>query len=177
MTVGVRAQTAVAERIALLIAIHRDQQDILLSFDQVWRSMLGLKLRRREAQQQIRGILRAAGRCRWDGPFEVARMVDGIGRLEIPPTRAKLAEALARIATRPLTPRLVLEVLAISSAERVRWTKDGRLPRSGATIIKRGSLIAVPTYAVAMIEDLIAKPATITSWRQDDAASRKYYVT
>src|SRR5580700_6776554 len=58
-----------------------------------------------------------------------------------------LAEALARIAWRPLTPRLVAAALGISGQERARWTKDGRLPQSGQVLVRRGPLLSVPTYS------------------------------
>jgi hypothetical protein len=79
---------------------------------------------------------------------------------------------LARIAWRPLTPRLVAEVLKISGQERVRWTKDGRLPTSGRELVQQRQLIAVPIYAVELIASLAAQPETLTAWRLRDADAR-----
>jgi hypothetical protein len=81
-----------------------------------------------------------------------------------------LAEALTRIAWRPLTPRLVVMALGISGRERARWTKDGRLPPSGQVFAHRGHLLSVPTYSVGLVEELLAHPEILTVWREQDAA-------
>jgi hypothetical protein len=81
----------------------------------------------------------------------------------------RVAEVLAEIASRPLTPRLLVTALNITTKERLRWTKDGRLPRSGAVLVKRAHVVAVPTYAVSLVEELIARPDIIAAWRDQDA--------
>jgi hypothetical protein len=83
-----------------------------------------------------------------------------------------LADALARIAWRPLTPRLVGAALGISGQERLRWTKDGRLPRSGQVAARRGNPLSVPTYSVEAIEKLARHPGIVTAWREQDTAAR-----
>jgi hypothetical protein len=59
--------------------------------------------------------------------------------------------------------------LNITKRERLRWTKDGRLPRSGAVLVKRAHVVAVPTYAVSLVEELMALPAILAIWRDQDA--------
>ena len=86
----------------------------------------------------------------------------------------RLAEALAEIASRPLTPRFVVAALNITTRERLRWTEDGRLPGSGAVPTHRAAhVVAVPTYAVSMVEGLLARPEVIAAWRDQDALDRR----
>jgi hypothetical protein len=70
-----------------------------------------------------------------------------------------------------LTPRMVEEILGISSVERRRWTKDGRLPKSGMASFRRGQqsfyLYLHPPDKIAR---LAANPAIIAQWRDEDAA-------
>ena len=82
----------------------------------------------------------------------------------------KLRRDLHQIAIRPLSQKQVERHLGISSAERLRWTKDGRLPKSGIAQIKKGARITLTTYAVAAIEEIGARPELIARWRADDAA-------
>jgi hypothetical protein len=81
----------------------------------------------------------------------------------------RVVAALAEIASRPLTPRLLAAALSITTKERLRWTKDGRLPRSGAVLVKRAHVVAVPTYSVSLAEELIARPDILAAWRDRDA--------
>jgi len=84
-----------------------------------------------------------------------------------------LADALAEIAWRPLTPRLVGAVLGISCQERARWTKDGRLPHSGHVVDRRGNPVSIPTYSVEVIEKLAGHPEIVTAWGEQDAAAQR----
>jgi len=83
----------------------------------------------------------------------------------------KLAERFAEIAWRPLTPRLLLAALNITTQERLRWTKDGRLKPSGRIQVRQGSVVfSIPTYSVSLVERLAAAPDILCSWREQDAA-------
>jgi len=82
---------------------------------------------------------------------------------------SEVAEALARVAWRPLTPRLVAEALGISGQERARWTKDGRLRHSGQAAVRRGNSPSTPTYSVGVIQNLVVYPEIVTAWREQDA--------
>jgi hypothetical protein len=96
------------------------------------------------------------------------RFTPGVSADLIESKLGNLAEALARIAWRPLTPRLVAAALGISGQERSRWTKDGRLPHSGQVVARRGSLLSIPTYSVEAVENLVAHPEILTAWREHD---------
>lgn len=85
----------------------------------------------------------------------------------------RLAHELAVIALRPLTPKQLLALAPISNRERLRWTKDGRLPPSGSILIRRGHLVAVPTYGISTVERILNEPSIIEQWRADDEAARR----
>jgi len=150
--------------------LREDGVSLRVSLGACFEMHLGLRLRADEAK---RCMHRVFGRgSRWDPQLRELRFVPGA----FPETDGKLdnlAEALARIAWRPLTPRLVAAALGISGQERVRWTKDGRLPQSGQALARRSALLPVPTYAVTLIEELAAHPETVAVWREQDAAVAK----
>lgn len=82
-----------------------------------------------------------------------------------------LQQGLERIAAKPIGQKHVERILGISAAERLRWSKDGRLPRSGAAFIRPGrALVSLSTYAPATIEALLAAPEVIADWRARDGA-------
>ena len=77
---------------------------------------------------------------------------------------------LSTIAQKPLSPRQVERLLSIRPAERLRWSKDGRLRQSGTAQILRGSKIRLCTYPPQEIKRLLANPEIIAAWRQADCA-------
>ncbi|MDV5824303.1 hypothetical protein [Sphingobium naphthae] len=83
-----------------------------------------------------------------------------------------IRERLFRIARKPVSQRQVEDILGITSRERIRWGKDGRLPRSGASRIRKGATeISLWTYPCDAIERLAASPAEIRQWREKDEAT------
>jgi hypothetical protein len=59
----------------------------------------------------------------------------------------------------------------IANKERLRWTKDCRLPRSGSVTIRavHPVSVSVGTYGVDAVAKLVAGPLIIASWRRADA--------
>jgi len=80
----------------------------------------------------------------------------------------ELDQNLNSIANRPLTHRMVEQLLGITARERLRWTKDGRLPRSGHASFQKGRTILIATHPVDKISDLLARPEIVAAWREDD---------
>jgi hypothetical protein len=69
-----------------------------------------------------------------------------------------------------LTPKIVEEVLGISAHERRRWTKDGRLPKSGTGQFKKGrQVFQFYLHPVEKIAKLAASPKIIAEWREADS--------
>lgn len=85
--------------------------------------------------------------------------------------KADVMPTVLEVATRPYSGPEVVNRLSISNAERVRWTKDQRLPVFRRNLIKRGQLVSVPTYDTAVIESLVAQPELIKAWRDGDSAA------
>jgi hypothetical protein len=80
----------------------------------------------------------------------------------------KLDKRLDAIATRTLVPRLVEELLGISTRERLRWSKDGRLPRSGSVTFRKRHPITIATHPTDKMLELAANPSIIAEWRKRD---------
>jgi hypothetical protein len=84
---------------------------------------------------------------------------------------AKIDLMLDRCANEPLMPRMVEEILGITSAERRRWTKDGRLPKSGMASFRRGpQSFYLSTHPPKKIGQLANNSDLIAQWRKEDAA-------
>jgi hypothetical protein len=67
-------------------------------------------------------------------------------------------------------PRLVEQVLGITTRERLRWTKDRRLPQSGSGSIKSGPrTIHFLLYPAHKIAQLASDPSVIADWRRADS--------
>lgn len=68
-----------------------------------------------------------------------------------------------------LEPKVVEEILGISSQERRRWVKDGRLPRSGTGQFKKGKQVfQFFLHPADEIAKLAAHLEIIESWREAD---------
>ena len=131
---------------------------------------LGLRLRAEEAHRCVRRVF-AGSFFGWSPETMELRCAPETSVDLINGKLSDLAVALARIAWRPLTPQLVAAALGISGQERARWTKDGRLPHSDQVHDRRGGgRLPIPTYTVALIEDLAVHPETLAAWRAQDAA-------
>ncbi|MGE8134096.1 hypothetical protein ACQKO5_10845 [Novosphingobium subterraneum] len=82
-----------------------------------------------------------------------------------------LRKQLRNIAGKPLSQRQVEDILKITSRERLRWCKDGRLPRSGTARIRKGKTqITLWTYPCHAIERLALSSEMIRGWRDADQA-------
>lgn len=69
-----------------------------------------------------------------------------------------------------LTPGMVEEVLDIIGQECRRWSKDGRLQRSGTASFRRGQVIQISTHSIETVTSLLDDSRIIESWRAQDAA-------
>ena len=81
---------------------------------------------------------------------------------------AQLQAILIEVSRKPIGQKVVERVLGITSVERSRWGKDGRLPPSGSVQIRRGNHITLPTYSPIVIEQLAYCPTLIAEWRAHD---------
>jgi hypothetical protein len=68
---------------------------------------------------------------------------------------------------------MVEEALGITSVERKRWTKDGRLTKSGTDSFRKGRVIfQIYLHPPKEIALLMANPSIIAGWRQADLQDR-----
>ncbi|KFL29434.1 hypothetical protein JP75_20990 [Devosia riboflavina] len=71
----------------------------------------------------------------------------------------------------PVIPREIEDILSISTTERHRWLKDGRLPSAGTRTVKlrgRARKITFHVFSPRKVEDILDDDL-VTTWREDDA--------
>lgn len=91
---------------------------------------------------------------------------------DIQEIESTLLRSLEKFLKERLYPAVVEEALAITSRERRRWTKDGRLPNSGSGSFKRGTqTVHFVLHPQEEIVALASKPEIIAGWREQDAST------
>ncbi|AZO09502.1 MULTISPECIES: hypothetical protein [unclassified Mesorhizobium] len=86
---------------------------------------------------------------------------------------AIISEAMTGIEDLPVIPREVEDILTISTSERQRWLKDGRLRSAGTRTVKlrgRARKITFHVFDPRQIEDVLDRDL-VTVWREEDAAT------
>lgn len=84
---------------------------------------------------------------------------------------AEVEKKLQKLRLKPLSSKAVESILSISSTERRRWSKDGRLPHVGTTLIKLGkSKVSFFLYSPLDIQAHLREPKIIAGWRSNDHA-------
>jgi hypothetical protein len=84
---------------------------------------------------------------------------------------ATIAKTLERIGLLPVLPREAEDILAISSSERHKWLKDGRLRSIGTRTVKlkgRAKAVTFHVFNPQQIEDVLDRDLPAI-WRDDDA--------
>lgn len=156
-------------RVDRCVILRHDDQSCTVSIDLDIGIPLGLRVHRGERDAAIRMLMarstgvfvKSSQSCIFDPDSRQAAeaLVDGI------------RERLFQIARKPISQRQVEDILGITSRERIRWGKDGRLPRSGTASIRKGTTeISLWTYPCDAIERLAADPTEILRWRKEDEA-------
>nr|WP_247897184.1 hypothetical protein [Azospirillum argentinense] len=149
--------------------IHPCGRTVAVSHQRCLEECFGLRARERELRRRIRSALKRLGPL--EGPAR-AHVLTLAPKPEVvatvPAALAGLDGAIERIAKRPFSPRQIEEALGITARERLRWTKDGRLPQSGSATIMRGQRITLSTYAVDTVAKLAGDASIIDDWRRTD---------
>jgi hypothetical protein len=84
-----------------------------------------------------------------------------------------VSATLREIEALPVIPREVEDILTISSAERHRWLRDGRLQSAGTRTVKlrgRARKITFHVFEPRHIEDVLDRDM-VSVWREQDAAT------
>jgi hypothetical protein len=88
------------------------------------------------------------------------------GDAAIPEAVKSADRRLDQFAKEPLTTKMVEEILDITSRERLRWTRDGRLPGAGTASFKHGqNHLHSLQYSPVVISDLEKQELT-GEWRK-----------
>jgi hypothetical protein len=151
--------------------LREDDRNLTISFRRCFEAYLGIRLRGEESRHRL-GVILSKCSGQWNETSLEATIPVEYAASSWSIVLPRLGKALAEIAWRPLTPNLLTAALRISSQERSRWTKDGRLPSAGSVQIRRAHVVSVPTYSVSVVEELIAHPEIVMGWRDQDAAQK-----
>jgi hypothetical protein len=101
------------------------------------------------------------------------RVPEGAVHDDIRTVSAIVSDRLERIEELPVIPREVEDILTISTTERHRWLKDGRLKSAGTRTVKlrgRARKITFHVFDPLHIEDVLDGDL-VTVWRDDDAVT------
>lgn len=154
-------------RVKRLVTMKKDGDVITVSINLASPLPLGLQIHKGERDASLRRIIKQAhgtifrsGRtCQFHAANHALAQA----------LRAKLQHQLNLLARKPLSPRQIERLLGITSTERNRWAKDGRLPRSGDAVIRKGpNMIRLATYPPDIVEALLDRPEIIALWRAND---------
>lgn len=151
------------------LVIGGSPKGILLTFEPAPELTLGSRRRAKEARQSVVSLLKRHGfKAMRDGE-EIRAAVSLCALGNLPGLLSEIDAALDAFRKQRLHPRVVEEILGITSRERRRWTKDGRLPQSGTGSFGRGrQSIHFALHPAAKIAALARQPETIEAWRRKD---------
>lgn len=133
---------------------------------------LGSSVRRAGIFLEMRARLSPAARksLTIDGGALILRMgAEEGGRFSV--ATKVIADAFRDIENLPVIPREIEHILQISSTERHRWLKDGRLPSAGTrTVMLRGRAkkVTFHIFDPRVVEDLLDRDR-VSEWREQDA--------
>jgi hypothetical protein len=86
---------------------------------------------------------------------------------------AVISETLSGIESLPVIPREIQDILTITTAERHRWLRDGRLPSAGTRTVRlagRAKQITFHIFDPRLVEDFLNR-GVVDEWREDDVVA------
>ena len=136
---------------------------------------LGSSVRARGILLEIRARLPSALRKSLDiaGATLALKMPEGADA-EFAATSGIVVATLVGIESLPVIPREIEDILTISTTERHRWLKDGRLPSAGTRTVKlrgRARKITFHVFDPRKVEDILDRDL-VDAWREEDAATK-----
>lgn len=138
-------------------------------FARAFAQFLGLRERRSEVRHRVQVHLKEFGIALPPDADQLSSNL--VSSMHLSKALDLLDNELGILASRPLTAGQVQRLLGISSGERSAWTKDGRLRQHGSSLIKRGQLISLQTYAPGDIDYLLHNSEVIRDWRKRDLSA------
>ncbi|MGO3934928.1 hypothetical protein [Rhodopseudomonas pseudopalustris] len=133
----------------------------------------------RRAKAVIRRVLRVLRKWRLEATLDDigARAIIPTSSFQMSALLAAIDAEIAAFKSERIHAKVVEEILAISAQERLRWTKNGRLPTSGHTSFQNGKKsIFLVLYPAAAIASLARSPEQVEAWRQADTDTAKHAV-
>lgn len=138
-------------------------------------STLGSALRTKGIERELRRRLPWSARkaLSVDGARASLTMTsDKVGEFESATDR--ISAAMDEIPSLAVLPSEAEEILTITSSERHRWTKDGRLQSAGTRTVKlrgRSKAVTFHVFDPRHIENVLDRDLPL-NWREDDARTR-----
>lgn len=138
----------------------------------------GSSVRAKGILLEARAHLPLASRKSLDIDGAVLRLVmPEIAKSEFRSASGLITETLRNIESLPVIPREIQDILTITTTERHRWLKDGRLPSAGTRTVRlagRAKQITFHVFDPRLVEDLLDR-GVVDDWREEDviAAAEK----
>lgn len=136
---------------------------------------LGSAVRVKGILQEIRSRLPPAVRKSLDMQAgELTLVMPEASKNAFRATSSIVSEALQKIASLPIIPREIEDILTITASERKRWLEDGRLPSAGTRTVRlqgRARRITFHVFDPRIVEDLLNR-GVVDEWREEDAAAK-----
>lgn len=134
---------------------------------------LGSSVRGRGILLEVRAQLPLAARklLNLEHGMLTLRVPEGAAYDDLNTVSTVVSKTLASIEDLPVIPREVEDILTISTTERHRWLKDGRLKSAGTRTVKlrgRARKITFHVFDPRHVEDVLDRDL-VTVWREEDA--------
>lgn len=136
---------------------------------------LGSSVRAKGILLEMRARLPAAVKKSLDivGAVLTLRMVEG-AEVEFHKASDTVSRGLDGIENLPVIPREIQDILSISTTERHRWLKDGRLQSAGTRTVKlrgRAKKITFHVFDPRRVEAILNEDL-LSVWREEDAETK-----
>ena len=136
------------------------------------KARLGSSVRSKGIYLEIREQLPAAARKSFTVKAgELTLRISESAASEFSRASETIAAALDGIESRPVIPREIEDILGITTTERHRWLKDGRLPSAGTRTVNlpgRAKKITFHVFDPRLVEAVL-DGNLVDGWREDDA--------
>lgn len=151
------------------VQINRTANYISLIFKPPFKLTLGLSTLTNEVRRRVRRVLKLSTDTIKEEGGTIEARFHVLNEQRALDARAEIDKRLTHYLNEKLPAAAVEKVLRISPQERARWTKDGRLPKSGTMIFKKGGTrFEVYLHPVEGIAYLLAHPHILAEWREND---------
>jgi hypothetical protein len=150
----------------------QEPTDLIRSWQLPYGARLGSSVRSKGIYLEVRARLpKSARKALAVSAGELTlRMAEGLAT-EFEDAARIVDKTLTSIEDLSVIPREIEDILSISTTERHRWLKDGRLPSAGTRTVKlpgRAKKITFHVFDPRMVKDLLDRDV-VDAWREEDA--------